>query len=111
MSNATWNKAERAIREDLITQRGFLLRVLSQLKELASDDSTRIDAAKLPNLELGAQRDVLETGLQGVNEALRRLREGTYGRCVGCGDDIPTGRLQARPDADRCVPCANGNGS
>jgi RNA polymerase-binding transcription factor DksA len=108
VSATTRNQAERAIREDLITQRGLLLRLLSQLKELASDDSTRTDAAKVPNLELGAQRDVLEARLHDVNEALRRLREGTYGPCVGCGDDIPLGRLQAKPDADRCVPCAQG---
>ena len=107
MSAITWNRAERAIREDLITQRGLLLRLLAQLEELASDDSTRTDAAKVPNLELGAQRDVLTTHLREVDDALRRLRNGTYGRCAGCGEEIPTDRLQAKPAADRCVPCAS----
>ena len=40
-----------------------------------------------------------------VLAALTRIDEHTYGRCVGCGADIPDGRLEARPDASRCVSC------
>jgi DnaK suppressor protein len=41
----------------------------------------------------------------GVLAALARIEENTYGRCVDCGADIPDGRLEARPDASRCVGC------
>ena len=41
----------------------------------------------------------------GVLAALTRIEENTYGRCVDCGDEIPEGRLEARPDAARCVGC------
>ena len=40
-----------------------------------------------------------------VIAALARIDENTYGRCVDCGGDIPEGRLEARPDAARCVNC------
>ena len=40
-----------------------------------------------------------------VLAALARIQESTYGRCVDCGGDIPEGRLDARPDAARCVGC------
>ena len=40
-----------------------------------------------------------------VVAALARIEENTYGRCVDCGGDIPEGRLDARPDAARCVIC------
>jgi len=40
-----------------------------------------------------------------VEAALTRIDENTYGRCVDCGHDIPEGRLDARPDAARCVGC------
>jgi len=40
-----------------------------------------------------------------VLAALARIEESTYGRCVDCGGDIPEGRLDARPDAARCVGC------
>jgi DnaK suppressor protein len=40
-----------------------------------------------------------------VLAALQRLDEGRYGQCVGCGKPVPEGRLEARPDAARCVAC------
>ena len=40
-----------------------------------------------------------------VLAALARIDESTYGRCIDCGGDIPEGRLDARPDAARCVGC------
>ena len=40
-----------------------------------------------------------------VLAALSRLESGTYGRCVGCGKPVPEGRLEALPDAARCVAC------
>jgi RNA polymerase-binding transcription factor DksA len=41
----------------------------------------------------------------GVTAALERLRSGTYGKCVDCGHTVPEGRLEARPEAARCVAC------
>src|SRR5215469_4563147 len=41
-----------------------------------------------------------------VDAALRRLDEGTYGRCERCGQAIAPGRLQARPTATMCIACA-----
>jgi DnaK suppressor protein len=40
-----------------------------------------------------------------VLAALARIEQNTYGRCVSCGEQIPEGRLDARPDAARCVGC------
>ncbi|GAA4215159.1 MULTISPECIES: TraR/DksA family transcriptional regulator [Microbispora] len=40
-----------------------------------------------------------------VLAALRRLEDGGYGRCVDCGSAVPEGRLEARPEAARCVQC------
>ena len=40
-----------------------------------------------------------------VTEALRRLTDGSYGRCLGCGSPIPFGRLLVMPEATHCVTC------
>jgi DnaK suppressor protein len=40
-----------------------------------------------------------------VAAALERISTGTYGQCVDCGRPVPEGRLEARPDAARCVAC------
>ena len=43
--------------------------------------------------------------LHKINEALRRLGEGTYGNCFECGDEIAETRLRALPFAVRCKDC------
>ncbi|MDP9434545.1 MAG: TraR/DksA family transcriptional regulator [Actinomycetota bacterium] len=40
-----------------------------------------------------------------VERALARIDDGTYGRCEGCGGQIPKPRLQAFPRATLCVRC------
>ena len=40
-----------------------------------------------------------------VLDALRRLDDGVYGRCVACGAALPADRLEARPEAARCMTC------
>jgi DnaK suppressor protein len=41
-----------------------------------------------------------------IQEALRRISEGTYGVCTKCGIDIDPKRLKAQPTATRCISCA-----
>jgi DnaK suppressor protein len=43
--------------------------------------------------------------LNKINEALRRLEEGTYGNCFECGEEIAQARLRALPFAVRCKDC------
>ena len=43
--------------------------------------------------------------LNKINEALRRLDEGTYGNCFECGDEVAEARLRALPFAVRCKDC------
>lgn len=40
-----------------------------------------------------------------IEEARRALASGRYGICVGCGAKIPAERLEAVPEAVRCLPC------
>ena len=40
-----------------------------------------------------------------VLAALHRIDLGTYGTCVDCGTLVPEGRLEAKPEAARCVAC------
>jgi len=43
--------------------------------------------------------------LDQVLGALRRIDLGTYGMCVDCGGPVAEGRLEAKPEAARCVSC------
>jgi DnaK suppressor protein len=49
----------------------------------------------------------LREALAGVEEALRRLDDGTYGRCQRCGNEIAPARLEAKPAAQLCISCAS----
>jgi len=40
-----------------------------------------------------------------VNEALRRIKNGTYGKCHTCGGNIAPKRLTAVPHARYCIAC------
>jgi DnaK suppressor protein len=46
---------------------------------------------------------ILDEELARVNEAREALAAGNYGKCVDCGKDIPAARLEAMPEATRCV--------
>jgi DnaK suppressor protein len=52
-----------------------------------------------------ASLEVLLAQQERVREALSRLDSGSYGKCVECGRELPDERLEARPEAERCVDC------
>lgn len=45
--------------------------------------------------------------LKQVHHALAAMKEGDYGYCEGCGQDIPIERLEARPESSYCIDCQN----
>ncbi|WP_344923338.1 TraR/DksA family transcriptional regulator [Streptosporangium oxazolinicum] len=49
--------------------------------------------------------DVATRHRRSVLEALKRMDEGNYGLCADCDTPVPEGRLEARPEAARCVQC------
>ena len=40
-----------------------------------------------------------------IEEALNRIEEGVYGRCVSCGKEIDPKRLLAIPETKKCIQC------
>jgi RNA polymerase-binding protein DksA len=44
--------------------------------------------------------------LEEISSALERIRQGTFGQCEECREEIPKVRLQALPYARYCVNCA-----
>lgn len=45
-----------------------------------------------------------------VQAALDRLTAGRYGRCLGCDEALPFGRLLAMPEIEHCLACSAGGG-
>jgi RNA polymerase-binding protein DksA len=44
--------------------------------------------------------------IRGIDAALKRIKDGTYGTCASCGEDISEDRLKAIPYAMKCRNCA-----
>ena len=53
----------------------------------------------------GAVIEVMRQQRNRVQDALARVEAGSYGNCVNCGAALPDERLEARPEAARCVTC------
>lgn len=49
--------------------------------------------------------DIRKEELVRIEESLRRIDEGTYGKCARCGADIGGDRLKAQPYAIYCIRC------
>jgi len=58
------------------------------------------------NLQFTGRLREREQGLLSkVDTALRKIKDGEYGECVNCGEDIGVKRLRARPVAELCIDC------
>jgi DnaK suppressor protein len=64
-------------------------------------------ADSLAELDIAGLRHALRE-LMDVDAALARMRNGTYGECVDCGEPIAPARLAAYPTATRCIECQEG---
>jgi len=62
------------------------------------DQVTSTEAKAADFQEAGIERQELEE----VEDALRRMHEGTYGKCIDCGRPIEPGRLEAVPWTPYC---------
>ncbi len=47
----------------------------------------------------------LRAELMGVEHALKKFEEGSYGLCDNCGQPIDPARLEALPQASLCLSC------
>ncbi|MDU8929105.1 TraR/DksA family transcriptional regulator [Alisedimentitalea sp. MJ-SS2] len=94
-----------------------LLKRLAELDERLHDIEAELDTHQSKDWgELAAEREddeVLEgLGVAGQEEivriraALQRVREGEYGYCTKCGDEVSEARLDVLPDTPFCKTCA-----
>jgi DnaK suppressor protein len=102
----------QALRQRLQNQRDEILNMYKQdlrAGQESADDGTEdiVDRANNAyNRELMfSLSDVERNTLLQIENALRRMDEGTYGRCSNCGQNIALPRLEALPWARFCVDC------
>ncbi len=79
-------------------------------QNLIEDRSRQGDFGDLANIETDQNfllriRDRERKLIGKINRCLQQIKEGTYGRCESCGEDIDPKRLEARPVASLCISC------
>jgi DnaK suppressor protein len=101
-----------ALRARLQTQRDEIVSMYKQdlrAGQESADDGTEdiVDRANNAyNRELMfSLSDAERNTLLQIENALRRMDEGGYGRCANCGQNIAVPRLEALPWARFCVDC------
>ncbi|WP_274425432.1 TraR/DksA family transcriptional regulator [Chelativorans sp. YIM 93263] len=68
---------------------------------------SRMDAMQQQAMAEASER-ARQRDLTRIEMAERRLKEGDYGYCVDCDEEIADRRLEIDPMAERCIHCAGG---
>jgi len=99
-------------KKSLVTTQEALLRLVTKSERdgrEADEEATQDVADKAANSYtkefLFHQSDENRRVLQLVDEALERLKNGTYGLCVSCQGEVQVKRLEAVPWARHCIDC------
>ena len=99
-------------RKRLLGKQEELARIVSRVEHdgrVADEEAPQDLADKAANSYtkefLFHQSDDNRRLLQLVNEALERLKNGSYGQCVACHEEVQQKRLDAVPWARHCIEC------
>lgn len=76
----------------------------SRLNDNASDDTEA--AEQFGHAQSAALSEETSGALKRVRMAMTRVDDGSYGKCIKCGEMIDTDRLGIDPTADLCMNCA-----
>ena len=112
----TSNKRQEALRDILLKKKQEVTRHLEEQMghQLNTDVQQRIDhvldSGDQATMDIAEDLDLslLEMrnkNLKAINDALQRLKEGTYGICEECGGEIPEKRLLVMPFTSLCIVC------
>jgi DnaK suppressor protein len=100
------HKTLLARRIELRKRLGMELADLSRGKASQASGDAADAAFDSSGEEIASQLAELEAKeLAQVERALRRLKQGTYGKCEGCSAKIPVARLNALPYSTLCIKC------
>ena len=87
---------------------GHVDRVLSGELDVDPDDFPDEMDAALAESSLSFTGQIRERELRLLNKiekSLKKIEQGSYGQCQGCGEEIGMRRLRARPVANLCIDC------
>ena len=110
----------KGIREDLVKQKARILEELLKIRgenlgKSQKDYSGDLSGYTLHMADMATDLYDREFSLElaegererlfALDEAIKRIDEGAYGKCDSCGGAISKQRLKAMPQAKKCIKC------
>ncbi len=94
-------------KETLLAEKERLEKKIKELNQFPDyGDSEDDNAMEMSDFESNLSiEEQLKFLLKKVNDALKAIDDGTYGKCSNCKKAIETGRLEVMPYAELCVKC------
>ena len=100
-------KVERSLNDRLSQLTTRVSKIESDLRNPGSKD-WQDRASEKQNEEVLERLSASERNeIKDIQAALARIREGTYTRCLRCGAEIASKRLEALPYTNSCISCAS----
>jgi DnaK suppressor protein len=98
----------RQLLEDQLA--GLLIKAKETVNTLLVEEGNSADPLDRATLDSGRDynlrfRERESRLIRKIKTAMEKMDEGVYGICESCGDDIPLGRLRARPVTSYCIQC------
>ena len=89
--------------------------LLAELQRVSNGEKNKDRVGSMDSVDLAdasyaadyslAWTEKINRRIKEIDESLSRIKDGTYGSCQACGEDIPEGRLEVRPKAKYCAQC------
>jgi DnaK suppressor protein len=76
-----------------------------ELDQAAVGRLSRMDSLQSQGMAKGL-RERETVRLASIQEALRRMEDGSFGRCTDCGAEVAFERLYIFPESATCAACA-----
>lgn len=98
------------IESEIASVEAEIVRLIELCKPVAPDNAI----GRLSRMEAISEKSIKEANLRSaktrvsqLKAALSKLSDEEFGNCRECGNEIPIGRLLARPESTLCVQCAS----
>jgi DnaK suppressor protein len=99
-------KKLQTLREELMNRIEAIDKDIHHKKEPVEKDFAEQVTQRENDEVLNAIDEEAQQTVQLIDAALTRIKEGSYGLCARCGENIPEARLAALPYVTTCVDCA-----
>ena len=107
-------KQRAELKRTMLAEMEGLHAKIARIEEHVAPVAPDVAIGRISRMDTIMNQEINRSSLSGLKlrrvrleYALRRISEPGFGECAECGEPIPMARLQAVPESDLCVQCAD----